>query len=177
MRQNRGDFDRKPEFLEPDRENGTESLDGLLHQLVEMLEGVDIDPRLLHGPLDPGRGVRMPGLGIDRIPGYERDDLPALLLDHLLALIGREMDLSLLDDPFRHGGKISGLEDLHERFVGSPGCLRGIAKDIERCYNILDIDRLALPDEASLPGIHKNLEPFPVTFEPGYHRMVKGDHG
>ena len=123
LRQNPQGSDREPEFLEPDREDGAEGLYRLLDQFVKMLEGVDIDPGLFHGHLDPRGRVRVAGLGLTAFRAMK-----VITCRRFSSIICLRCSAVRWISPFSMilramVGKIGSVEDLHEGFIGCPGCL------------------------------------------------------
>src|SRR2546428_767093 len=85
---------RDPNLLEANWDERPEGVEDLLHLLLDALERVDVDLRLLHRVLDPLRRMGRPRLGVDRIRGDVLHNLFALRLQHLATLLGRQLNLS-----------------------------------------------------------------------------------
>src|SRR6059058_5432317 len=77
---------RDPNLLEADRDERPEGVEDFLHLLLDALERVDVDLRLLHRVLDPLRRMGRPCLRVDRVRGNVLDDLLTLCLQHLATL-------------------------------------------------------------------------------------------
>src|SRR3989337_2465128 len=157
------------DFLESDRDEGAQGAEDVLHLLLDPLARVHMDLRLLHRDLDPLGRVGRACLGVDRVRRDVLDDLPALRLEHLAALLRRELDLALQDDLLRDGEGFRRAEELghlllggFRAFVGVPEHLvdRELAEEIDLLPVAKGLDRIRLYDD---------LEPLAGLLDPRDH--------
>ena len=117
------------------------------------------------------------GLGVDGVGRDVGDDLLPLGLQHLLALLGGDLDLALLDDPPGDLRDIlcpEGLLDLVLRRPGSFGC---VLEDVLDGHVLDDVELLPLLDQVDHLGVQEDLERLPVGFQAGGYRIVEVHHG
>jgi len=116
------------------------------------------------------------GLGVDGISGYDLNDLPALVLNELLALLGGEAYLALLDYGLGDCQNLGGAEGLLKILFRAPVASRGILEDILHREDLLQVDALAPLQGQGSVRVHQNLECGPMGLEPGGDGVIQSDH-
>ena len=116
------------------------------------------------------------GLGVDGVGGDVRDHLLLLRLEHLLALLGRNLYLALLDDLRRNLGDVLRPEGLLNLVLRGPGALAGVLEDVLNGHVVDYVELLALLDEVEHLGVKQYLESLAVGLEPSDDRVVEIDH-
>src|SRR5213594_2148319 len=164
---------RDPNLLEADRDERPKGVEDFLHLLLDALERVDMDLRLLHRVLDPLRRMGRARLGVNRIRGDVLHDLFALRLQHLTTLLGRQLNLAALDDLLGDREGLRGPEELHHLLLG---CFRALVRILE---NLVDgelpkeIDLFAVPDPLDRVRLHQDLEFLARLLDAGNHIFLE----
>src|SRR5256712_7083949 len=164
---------RNPNLLEADRNERPKGVEDFLDLLLDALERVDIDLRLLHRVLDPLRRMGRARLGVNRIRGDVLHDLFALRLQHLTTLLGRQLNLAALDDLLGDREGLRGPEELHHLLLG---CFRALVRILE---NLVDgelpkeIDLFAVPDPLDRVRLHQDLEFLARLLDAGNHIFLE----
>jgi len=116
------------------------------------------------------------GLGVDGISGYDLNDLPALVLNELLALLGSEAYLALLDDGLGNSQSLGGAEGLLKILFRAPVASRGILEDILHRQDLLQVDAISPLQGQGSVRVHQDLKCGPVGLEPGGNCVIQSDH-
>ena len=102
--------------------------------------------------------------------------LVLLRLEHLLALLGGDLYLALLDDLGRDLGDVLGPEGLLDLVLRGPGALAGVLEDVLHGHVVDNVELLALLDQVEDLGVEQYLEGLAVGFQSGDDRVVEIDH-
>src|SRR6266571_2101702 len=125
---------------------------------LDALERVDVDLRLLHRVLDSLRGMGRAGLRVDRVRGDVLHDLPSLRLQHLAALLRRQLDFAALDDLLRDREGLRRPEELRHLLLGCFRPLVSILEDLVDGELPKEIDLFAIPEPLDRVRLHEDLE-------------------
>src|SRR5437867_625165 len=160
-------------LLEADRDEGPKGVEDFLHLLLDALERVDVDLRLFHRVLDPLRRMGRRRLGVDRVRGNVLHDLFALRLQHLAALLGRQLNLAALDDLLGDREGLRGPEELHHLLLGR---FRALVRLLENPVDgelAKEIDLFAVPDPLDRVRLHEDLELLARLLDAGNHIFLE----
>src|SRR5881296_2689940 len=164
---------RDPNLLEADRDEGPKGVEDFLHLLLDALERVDVDLRLFHRVLDPLRRMGRRRLGVDRVRGNVLHDLFALRLQHLAALLGRQLNLAALDDLLGDREGLRGPEELHHLLLGRFRALVRILENLVDGELAKEIDLFAVPDPLDRVRLHEDLELLARLLDAGNHIFLE----
>src|SRR5256712_2033255 len=164
---------RDPNLLEADRDERPKGVEDLLHLLLDALERVDMDLRLLHRVLDSLRRMGRPRLRVDRIRGDVLHDLLALRLQHLATLLGRQLNLAALDDLLGDREGLRGPEELYHLLLGRFRALVGILENLVDGELPKEIDLFAVPDPLDRVRLHQDLEFLARLLDAGNHIFLE----
>src|SRR5881296_2551226 len=164
---------RDPNLLEADRDEGPKGVEDFLHLLLDALERVDVDLRLFHRVLDPLRRMGRRRLGVDRVRGNVLHDLFALRLQHLAALLGRQLNLAALDDLLGDREGLRGPEELHHLLLGRFRALVRILENLVDGKLAKEIDLFAVPDPLDRVRLHEDLELLARLLDAGNHIFLE----
>src|SRR5213594_3360355 len=144
---------RNPNLLEADRDERPKGDEDFLHLLLDALERVDVDLRLLHRVLDPLRRMGRPCLRVDRVRGDVLHDLLTLCLQHLATLLGRQLNLAALDDLLGDPEGLRRPEELHHLLLGRFRALVRILENLVDGELPKEIDLFSVPDPLDPSGL------------------------
>src|SRR5213594_1978321 len=164
---------RDPNLLEADRDERPKGVEDFLHLLLDALERVDVDLRLLHRVLDPLRRMGRPRLRVDRIRGDVLHDLLALRLQHLATLLGRQLNLAALDDLLGDREGLRGPEELHHLLLGRFRALVGILENLVDGELPKEIDLFSVPDPLDRVRLDEDLELLARLLDAGNHIFLE----
>src|SRR5881296_2623402 len=164
---------RDPNLLEADRDEGPKGVEDFLHLLLDALERVDVDLRLFHRVLDPLRRMGRRRLGVDRVRGNVLHDLFALRLQHLAALLGRQLNLAALDDLLGDREGLRRPEELHHLLLGRFRALVRILENLVDGELAKEIDLFAVPDPLDRVRLHEDLELLARLLDAGNHIFLE----
>ncbi len=121
---------------------------------------------------------RVVHLRVDGVPRDGVDELAALLLLHLPALLGRDLDLAALDDLRDDLQGVGGLEHRLEVLLGRAVAPGGVLEDVLGGDDVLQlaVEVPALDGEGGV-GVDQDLEPRAVGLEARGDGVVERNHG
>src|SRR2546427_3811059 len=164
---------RDPNLLEANWDERPEGVEDLLHLLLDALERVDVDLRLLHRVLDPLRRMGRPRLGVDRIRGDVLHNLFAFRLQHLTTLLGRQLNLAALDDLLGDREGLRGPEELHHLLLGRLRALVSVLENLVDGELPKEIDLFAVPDPLDRVRLHEDFELLARLLDAGNHIFLE----
>src|SRR3989454_508631 len=164
---------RDPNLLEANWGERPEGVEDLLHLLLDALERVDVDLRLLHRVLDPLRRMGRPRLGVDRIRGDVLHNLFALRLQPLATLLGRQLNLAALDDLLGDREGLRGPEEFHHLLLGRFRALVRILENLVDGELPKEIDLFAVPDPLDRVRLHEDFELLARLLDAGNHIFLE----
>src|SRR5436309_6303321 len=166
-------LDGDPDLLEANRDVRPEGIEDFLHLFLDALERVDVDLRLLHRVLDSLRGMGRAGLRVDRVRGDVLHDLPSLRLQHLAALLRRQLDFAALDDLLRDREGLRRPEELRHLLLGCFRPLVSILEDLVDGELPKEIDLFAIPEPLDRVRLHEDLELLARLLDAGNHIFLE----
>src|SRR2546428_1862826 len=169
----RAQLHRDPNLLEANRNERPKGVEDFLDLLLDALERVDMDLRLLHRVLDPLRRVGRARLRVDRIRGDVLHDLFALRLQHLTTLLGRQLNLAALDDLLGDREGLRGPEEFHHLLLGRFRALVRILENLVDGELPKEIDLFAVPDPLDRVRLHQDLEFLARLLDAGNHIFLE----
>src|SRR5712691_7104237 len=169
----RAQLDRDPNLLEADRDERSKGVEDLLHLLLDALERVDVDLRLLHRVLDPLRRMGRARLRVDRVRRDVLHDLFAFRLQHLTTLLGRQLNLAALDDLLGDREGLRGPEELHHLLLGRLRALVSVLENLVDGELPKEIDLFAVPDPLDRVRLHEDFELLARLFDAGNHIFLE----
>src|SRR5947209_7261295 len=164
---------RDPNLLEANWDERPEGVEDLLHLLLDALERVDVDLRLLHRVLDPLRRMGRPRLGVDRIRGDVLHNLFALRLQHLATLLGRQLNLAALDDLLGDREGLRGPEEFHHLLLGRFRALVRILENLVDGELPEEVDLFSIPDSLHRVRLDEDLELLARLLDAGNHVFLE----
>src|SRR6266571_5594456 len=159
--------------LESNRDEGPQGVEDLLHLLLDALERVAVDLRLLHRVLDPLRRMRRAGLRVDRVRGDVLDDLLSLRLQHLATLLRRQLNLAALDDLLRDGEGLRRPEEIHHLLFEHLRTFVSILENLVDGQFSKEVDLFAVPDPLDRVRLHEDLELLARLLDPGNYVFLE----
>src|SRR5947199_3252 len=112
-------------------------------------------------------------LGVDRVRGNVLRDLFALRLQHLAALLGRQLNLAALDDLLGDREGLRGPEELHHLLLGRFRALVRILENLVDGELAKEIDLFAVPDPLDRVRLHEDLELLARLLDAGNHIFLE----
>src|SRR3989441_7455738 len=164
---------RDPNLLEANWDERPEGVEDPLPLLLDSLERVDVDLRLLHRVLDPLRRMGRPRLGVDRIRGDVLHNLFALRLQHLATLLGRQLNLAALDDLLGDREGLRGPEEFHHLLLGRFRALVRILENLVDGELPEEVDLFSIPDSLDRVRLHEDLELLARLLDAGNHVFLE----
>src|SRR5712691_4480829 len=169
----RAQLDRDPTLLEADRDERSKGVEDLLHLLLDALERVDVDLRLLHRVLDPLRRMGRARLRVYRVRRDVLHNLFALRLQHLTTLLGRQLNLAALDDLLGDREGIRGPEELHHLLLVR---FRALVSGLENLFDSQlpkEVDLFAIPDPLDRVRLDEDLKLLAGLLDAGNHIFLE----
>src|SRR5438132_6179513 len=169
----RAQLHRNPNLLEANRNERPKGVEDFLDLLLDALERVDMDLRLLHRVLDPLRRMGRARLGVDRIRGDVLHNLFALRLQHLATLLGRQLNLAALDDLLGDREGLRGPEEFHHLLLGRFRALVRILENLVDGELPEEVDLFAIPDSLHRVRLDEDFELLARLLDAGNHIFLE----